>query len=196
MKLSKEKKSQLALVSVMIAVIATGLYMGLIRYQQAKLRSLDVEKSKVVKKLKNISESSSNRTKVEADLVEIAKELSRREDHMASGDLYASLVNSIRKFKLSYEVDIKQFSSKGAGPLDVIPKFPYEQFTVTIMGSAYYHDLGKFIADFENQFESSRVLNLELLADSAGEVNNQEKLNFRMDVVSLVKPGAPIKKTK
>lgn len=188
-KLSKEKKNQLALVTVMTALIATGLYMGLIRYQQAKLRSLAVEREKAAKKLGQIEDTSRSRQRIEADLTAITKELNTREGSMAADDLYASAINTIRKFKLDYDVDIKQFNSKGAASMNLIPRFPYEQFTVTIIGNAFYHDLGKFIADYENQFRSSRILNVELMPDSSQEAAGDEKLAFRLDVVSLVKPG-------
>jgi Tfp pilus assembly protein PilO len=188
-KLSKEKKNQLLLVVVMTAVIATGIYTGLIRYQRTKLQHLEVEREKASRKLSQISEASRSSSKIEAELKAITTELDKREENMASDDLYASLINTIRKFKLDYEIEIKQFNSKGAASMNLIPRFPYEQFTVTIIGIGFYHDIGRFIADFENEFQSSRVLNLELLPDSAQDPANPEKLTFRMDIVSLVKPG-------
>jgi Tfp pilus assembly protein PilO len=194
-KLTKEKKSQLALVLVVIAVIGTGLYMGLIRYQQGKIRALGVESVKAEKKVSQISETSRSSAKIEAELKAINGELATREGEMASDDLYAAVINTIRQFKLDYDVDIKQFSSKGIASMNLIPRFPYQQFTVSIMGSAHYHDIGKFIADFENRFQSARILNVEFTPDTQSS-GGPEKLMFRMDVVSLVKAGesAPIKK--
>lgn len=189
-KISKEKQSQLVLVVVIILLIATGLYMGLIRLQQAKIRNVALEKTRANKKLAQITETIKNSAKIDADLAAIRKELAVREDEMPSDDLYASAINTIRKFKLPYDVDIKQFTSKGTSDLNVFTKFPYKQFTVSIMGSARYHDLGKFIADFENRFPSSRVMNLELLPDASATQN--EQLIFRMDIVSLVKSSATV----
>lgn len=191
-KLSKEKRSQLALVVVMSLVLATGLYTGLIRFQQAKLRNLDLELQKANRKLSQIDETSRSSAKIEADLAIATKELQAREAEMVSGDLYSSMVNFVRTFKMSYPVDIKQFSSKGIADINLFTKYPYKQFTVAVTGSTYYHDLGRFIADFENRFPSSRILNLELAPESSQE---KEKLTFRMDIVSLVKPsGSPVSK--
>ena len=64
-----------------------------------------------------------------------------------------------------------------------------EQIKVNINGTAYYHDLGKFIADFENNFPHIRIVNLTIEPASAGEPGN-EKLSFRMDIVALVKPNS------
>lgn len=188
-KLSKEKRSQLALAIVMIALVGTGLYMGLIRYQQAKIRTLAVEKEKVAKKVAQITTTSRNSALIEAELAAINKELAQRESEMASEDLYAALINTIRKFNQNYSVDIKQFNSKGQSSLNIIPRFPYDQFTVSIMGSAHFHDIGRFIANFENQFQSARIQNLELIAGDAQGAEGGEKLMFRMEIVSLVKKG-------
>jgi len=66
--------------------------------------------------------------------------------------------------------------------------FPYKQMRFTLTGVAYYHDLGKFIADFENKFPHCRVVNLS--ADAPGSMSaNGERLNFRMDIITLVKPS-------
>jgi hypothetical protein len=69
--------------------------------------------------------------------------------------------------------------------VDLFTAFPYKQIRFTINGKAYYHDLGKFIADFENNFPHARVVNLVI--DSAS--SDGEKLSFRMDIIVLVKPS-------
>ena len=190
-KLSKEKRSQLALVTIVILLIATGLYMGLVRGLQRKVQLLDLEKDKANRKLERISDISHQGGEIAADLAAVRSELEARESEMVSDDLYSSMINKIRKFKLAYPVEIKQFTSKGASDMNMIPRFPYKQFTVSILGSAYYHDLGKFIADFENEFRSSRIANIELTAESAQTPDEKEKLIFRMEIISLVKNSAP-----
>jgi len=109
---------------------------------------------------------------------------------MPSGDLYASMVDTIRKFKLGHKVEIPQFNSPSS-PADValLPKFPYKQTVMTITGTAYYHDLGKFVADFENEFPSARILNLDISTASAQSADEKERLAFKLDIVSLVKSG-------
>jgi hypothetical protein len=185
-KISKEKRNQLALTVVIILLIATGLYSGLIRFQQARLRDLGLEKLKADRKSNQINETTRSSVKIEADLVEVSKQLAIRENDMAADDLYASMINLIRNFKEPYQVDIKQFTSKGMADMNLFPKYPYKQFTVSLVGSAYYHDIGKFIADFENRFRSTRILNLDLVPETS---QDKEKLIFRMDIVSLVKPS-------
>ena len=56
------------------------------------------------------------------------------------------------------------------------------------MVTGYYHDVGKFISDFENNFPHGRVVNLIVEPVSSADPGN-EKLSFRMDVIALVKPN-------
>jgi Tfp pilus assembly protein PilO len=69
--------------------------------------------------------------------------------------------------------------------VDLLPSFPFKQVKLTITGTAYYHDLGKFIAGFENSFPHIRMVNLQLQPDQ--DTGNDEKLSFRIDVIALVK---------
>ena len=71
----------------------------------------------------------------------------------------------------------------------MLPQFPYKQIRVNINGTAYYHDLGKFIADFENTFPHIRIVNLTIEPVNTADPGN-EKLSFRMDIVALVKPNS------
>jgi hypothetical protein len=83
------------------------------------------------------------------------------------------------------------------GDVDLLPHFPYKQLKITVSGTAFYHDLGKFIADFENAFPHMRVVNLALepatggnspaSATSGASPGVNEKLSFKMDIVTLVK---------
>jgi Tfp pilus assembly protein PilO len=191
-KLSKEKRTQLMLVSAGILLLLVGLYFTLIRYQQGSLVEYGVKQAATEKKLAEIRETVNNSRQIEAELIVISNQLAQAEEDMPTGDLYASLVNTIRKFKLGRAVEIPQFNSPGT-PTDVnlLPKFPYKQTVMTLVGSAHYHDLGKFVADFENEFPSARVLNLELSPGSPTSTDDKEKLAFKMDIVTLVKSTPP-----
>jgi hypothetical protein len=72
--------------------------------------------------------------------------------------------------------------------MDLLPSFPYKQIRFAINGTAYYHDLGKFISDFENHFPHARVVNLVIEPMSNAD-NTNEKLSFRMEIIALVKPN-------
>ena len=76
------------------------------------------------------------------------------------------------------------------GEVDLMPHFPYKQLKVTVGGTAYYHDLGKFIADFENTYPHARIANLTL-EPVGGTADSGEKLAFRMDIIALANPTGP-----
>jgi hypothetical protein len=85
-------------------------------------------------------------------------------------------------------VEIPEVGLPTIGESDLLASFPYKQIQFTINGTVYYHDFGKFIADFENSFPHSRVVRL-VLEPAAGPDSNTEKLSFRMEIVTLVKPN-------
>jgi hypothetical protein len=107
---------------------------------------------------------------------------------MASGDLYSWTYDTIRRFKQPYKVEIPEIGHPTIGEMDLLPSFPYKQIRLALNGTGYYHDVGKFISDFENNFPHSRVVNL-IVEPAFGSDPSNEKLSFRMDVIALVKPN-------
>ena len=122
------------------------------------------------------------------------------EEGMASGDMYSWIIQTMRKFCAGRNVEIPQFSREVTGEVGILPRFPYRAATFTVRGSAYFHDLGQFIADFENSFPYIRVQNLELEPGGSSAANStstagtqstdSEKLSFKMEIVALVNPNA------
>lgn len=190
-KLSKEKRNHLVLVALLTGMSLAGVWFGLINYQKQSLASLAERKKAAALKLELVKKTVENAAKIEAQLCEADKRLSHLEEGMASGDLYSWVITSIRQFKLPYKVEIPQFSQiDGPKEMNLLPRFPYKQATITVAGTARFHDLGKFIADFENQFPYMRLVNLSMEPAPAFAASDRERLSFRMDIVTLVKPGA------
>ena len=94
----------------------------------------------------------------------------------------------MRQFKTSYKVEIPQFQPVGpASDVTLIPAFPYKQTAISVSGTAHFHDLGRFLADLENQFPHMRVVNLSLDLNSSPTTEDQETVAFKLDIVTLVK---------
>ena len=117
---------------------------------------------------------------------------------MAPGvDLYSWARQLLDKARAGHEVNIIDVTRPSKGEVGLLAQFPYEAANFSVRGAAYYHDFGKFLADFENQFPYFRVQNLSLTAgsegtagaDSSGSRAGEEKLSFKMDIVALVKPN-------
>src|SRR5205085_8895855 len=114
--------------------------------------------------------------------------LAAMEEDMASGDLYSWVINTLRKFKTDYKVEIPQMSGiTSPAEMTLIPSFPYKQVSITVMGSAHYHELGRFVADFENQFPHMRLINLGIEMVPVAGSTEAEMLTFKMEIITLVK---------
>jgi Tfp pilus assembly protein PilO len=188
-RLPKEKRNQLVLVLVVTAVCLVGWGLGLIRYQYSSLHQLSENKVATEKKLVQMRDAVKQSDRLAQDLSDAKKSLGEMESDIASGDLYSWIITTIRRFRAPYKVEIP--SQSPIGPISdvtLLANFPYKQTSINVSGTAHYHDLGRFIADFENQFPHIRLMNLNL--DLDGSAAEPETLSFRMEIVTLVKPNA------
>jgi len=188
MKIPKEKRNQLIAVGLGTLVTLVALWFLLINAQQSKLQELSARITDTEEKLNIMRKAVAEYPKLAAELQVAAEKLSGLEEDMAAGDLYSWIIDTVKRFKVSHNVDIPQFGTVATGDVNLFPQFPYRQVLLGVSGTAYYHDFGKFLADFENRFPSMRIQNLELEPGSAVSPADKEKLSFRMEIVMLVKP--------
>jgi Tfp pilus assembly protein PilO len=188
-KIRAEKKKQLLIVLVITGTVLAGIWFGLISAQKEMLQKLDARKSSLQKKHEQVQLTLKSAARVQTDLAEGATQLTKMESGMASGDLYSWEINTIKQFKAPYKVEIPHFSqSSGPANVNLLPNFPYQQASLTISGTANYYDFGKFIADFENEFPFTRLANLVLEPVTTATAEDPEKLLFKVDIITLVKP--------
>jgi Tfp pilus assembly protein PilO len=184
-RLSPAKRNQLIMVLLATAALIGAVYFFLISPQntensqlikQTSDRQADLDK---YKRIISQAQATSNQ------LVTLSLQLKNTEQDIATGDTYAWIYDTIRQFKANYHLDIPTISQPVVGDVDLIPNFPYKQVKFSLTGTAYYHDLGKFIADLENNFPHIRLVNLAI-----GSNGDSELLSFRVDIVALVKPNS------
>lgn len=192
--LSTEKKQHLVAVGFGTVVVLAVIFFVLIRPAQtsrAKLQASIVEAEKKKAEADKLVKS--------ADLEE--EKLTRREEQLAmveatvvTGDPNLWIRRTYEKFRTQapYKVEIPNFPPPALGDMTMIPDFPYKAATYRVGGTAYYHDFGKFLAEFENYFPYLRVMNLDLGPEeggaAAGPGEEREKLVFSFEVAALVKP--------
>ncbi|HLX96225.1 MAG TPA: hypothetical protein VKU37_10830 [Verrucomicrobiae bacterium] len=186
MRLSKEKRNQLVLVAFCAVAVLSLMWFNLIQPRYAALKQAAESQKAAEGKLEGIQKAIKRADAVTLDVTNVTQTLTNAESDMASGDLYSWTYNTIRLFKSSYQVDIPDIGHPDVETVDLLPSFPFKQVRFTVTGTAYYHDLGKFIADFENTFPHIRIVNLQL--QPADETGGNEKLSFKMDVIALVQP--------
>ena len=186
-KLSKEKRNSLILVGLGTLMVLVFIGYGLIRGQYHSISEINAQTDAARTKLKSMEDTIKQGDAIAAHFTDLTNNLFNAEKDMATGDPSAWIYDTIRNFKTRYKVDIAVNGQLSTGPVDMLPAFPYKQIKVTVSGTAYYHDLGKFIADFENTFPHARITNLNL-EPVGGTSDNSDKLAFRMDIIALTNP--------
>ena len=190
--LPKDKRDRLILTGVVTLVAVGAIYYMLVRSQQSNVDALSKkiaeEKAKVTSAERLVSVTGELKKNLELE----KKTLTSIEEGMASGDMYAWVIQTVGRFGAERNVDIPQFSREVTTDVGILPKFPYKAAVFNLRGTAYYHDLGKFLADFENKFPYARVQNLEMEpanGSAATGVSDTEKLAFRLELVTLINPN-------
>ena len=190
-KLPKEKRNQLILIGLVTLMVLAGLGFGLIKYQYANLTHLADKKAEAEQKFVQMQEQIKRADQIEAQLADARTTITNLEAGMApSGDSLSWIINTVRGFKGGYKVEIPQISPiSHPSDVNLLAKFPYKQVTLTVSGTAHYHDLGKFLADFENEFPHIRLVNLDIQLNPSPAAGDAETLVFKVDIVTLVKPN-------
>jgi Tfp pilus assembly protein PilO len=190
-KLPKEKQQQLFLIALVTVGVLAGIFFGLIKAQYEGLSALAQKKANLKGKVAQVTNTVAHADQLETELTGLKKALAVAESDTALGDRYSWVITTVRKFKAGYNVDIPQFSPISAeGDCTLLPNFPYKQATLTVVGAGRFQEFGRFLADFENTFPHIRVVNLTLDPNPNPAPEQQETIQFRMDLVTLVRPGS------
>ncbi len=192
--LSNEKKQHLVAV-VMGTLMVLGLvYFFVISSAKASLAKIHTDIAEAEKKYSDASKLVRSSEAEDEKLTRREEQLAAIEAGMVSGDPNLWIRLTFDKFRAQapYKVEIPNFPTPSMGDMAMIPEFPYKAATYRVAGSAYYHDIGKFLSEFENFFPYIRVLNLDLspeeAATSSATGDDREKLTFSFEIVVLVKP--------
>jgi len=191
--LPKAKRDRLILIGVGTLTILVVFYLGLLKSQEKAIKEIAKQTIEQQNKVNNAQRLVNSTAETQKNEEILAGKLKTIEATMASGDMYSWIILTVNKFREGYKVEIPQFSREAPCDIGLLPKFPYRAAVFNVKGTAYFHDLGKFIADFENNFPYLRVQNLELDpagGSSATATGDSEKLAFRLEIVTLVSPNA------
>jgi hypothetical protein len=192
-KLSKDKRDKIILVGIVTAAASAAIWLLVIKSQNETLKNARAEVIKSRDQLKRGQTTLTTQAQINESFEKAAEKLKQRESTMAApNDMYSWLIQTLNSFRNGYRVDIPQFGRELPSEVGIFPKFPYRAALFNVKGSAYFHDFGKFLADFENAFPYIRVQNIELESEveSGGNRDASEKLNFKMELLTLVRPIA------
>jgi hypothetical protein len=187
-KLSPEKRNHLILVAVGTLAAIFVLWYFVIKNQQTAL--IEARKKTADAKQKvDLAESAIKRAdEIETEMNAKEGELAAIESGMGPEDgLYGWFLQTINQFIGSRPVSNFNGAKEKIEEVKLIPRFPYTAATFPgVRLTGYYHDLGKFVADFENEFPYFQIQNPEIaLARSPSE--EREKLDLTFDIVTVFK---------
>jgi hypothetical protein len=192
-KLSKDKRDKIILVGIVTAAMSAALWLLVIKTQTETLKGARDEVVKSREQLNRGQNTITTQARISEEFEIASQKLKQREGAMAApNDMYSWLIQTLNNFRLGYKVEIPQFGRELPSEVGIFPKFPYRAALFNVRGSAHYHDLGKFVADFENAFPYIRVQNIELdpNSETADHGDSREKLTFKMELLTLVRPIA------
>src|SRR6267154_1181774 len=160
--LPKEKRNPFFVVVAVTVAILLIVYFGLINAQRSTLSGSKAASQAAMVKLQGMEKTIKDGDLTTNEVAAATIALAHAEEDIASGDLYSWAYNTLRAFKQSYKVEIPEIGHPVEGDVDLFPSFPYKQMTFSVSGKGYFHEIGKFVADIENDFPHFRVANLTL----------------------------------
>jgi hypothetical protein len=185
--LTKTQRDRIVMIAAGTVIVVVALWILLVQGLNTTLAERQKRISTAQANLDRATSLIRRSGQIQEELDRKADKLREIEDGMASGDLYSWVILTLNKFKAPYKVSIPSYSPAQLGEVAVMPDFPYSAATFAISGTAFYHDFGRFVADFENDYPYMRVQNLELHPATGVGAEEPEKLEFRMEIVALVK---------
>ena len=191
-KITKAQRDQLIGIAVGTVALIAALWWFGVKAKQQELAGTKQKSADMQKKLHDAETLMRRGDEIGETLQSRSELLAKREAGLAPDrDAYAWLINTMNAFIQSRRgVNIDTYSQPEMSDAGMIPKFPYRWATFHLKGSGYYHDLGRFFADFENAYPYFRVQNLNLTAN-AGPAMEAEKLSVTFDLVAPVTTGSP-----
>ncbi|MEI8288094.1 MAG: hypothetical protein WCH99_01365 [Verrucomicrobiota bacterium] len=188
-RLPPAKRNMLIVVAIATLAVIGLIYIFLILPQNEKNIKLAAETKSAKAKWEQCKTVIKKANDTAKQLEEISADLARTENDIASGDVYSWTYDILRRFKADYRVEIPSIGQPLPGEVDLLPGIPYKQVKITLNGSGYFHDIGKFLANFENTFPHMRIVNLQIDPNPGSSGAASEKLTFHTEVVVLVKPN-------
>jgi hypothetical protein len=185
---TKEKREKVILAVLMSLAAATGIWYGLLEPQRAALKHKGKLLAETQGKLQMVQRELRLTPSFKSYMETARRDIEDMEARMPSGDVYRWAIRSLMNLQ-SNHVEIANVEPPRLGDSSILPKVPYRAAVLSVNGTAYYHDFGKFLANLENSFPHVRLQRLELEPQQFGEASgaSQEQLNFKLELIALVK---------
>jgi Tfp pilus assembly protein PilO len=189
-KITKTQRDQLIIVGIVTVVVMACLWYFVEQAAENQLKATQANSRKMADKLKGASDKIKSADAVSLALTNAQENLKALEAGFApEHEPYSWMVGIIGHFYLPPE-DVHRY--KSVSDIDftkpeitdkgIIGNFPYKWARFHITGKGHYHDLGKFIADFENNFRYFQIENIDITVPTVH--TDQDLLAFSFDIVA------------
>jgi hypothetical protein len=185
---SKQRKEKLTLAVMMSLAGIAGIWFGLLEPQQAAILNKAKLLTETQGKLSAVQRELRLTESFKAHLESARHQIESMEAKMPTGDVYRWAIRSMTSLQTN-NVEIANLEPPRIADSSILPKIPYKTALLSVNGTAHYHDFGRFLASLENSFPHMRVQRLELEPMQFGEATaaGQEQLNFKLEMLALVK---------
>ena len=187
-KLTKTQRDQLiGIAAGTVALMAALWYFG-VTAKQEELSKTEGKTAQMMDTLKKAEDTIRKTNEVAEKLAEHSQLLGKSESMLVDDrDDLAWIIQTINDIKrTSKGVNFVGYDKAVKSEAGILPGFPYTWATFKLGFSGYYHDLGKFIADLENNYPYYRVQNLDLKPDSTAGAE-PERLSLTFELVVPIK---------
>ena len=199
-KMSKEKRDKLILTLLAVLGVLGILYTFGLGAQKDALSETQTKILSVQDKVSKAERLLRAGPSIEETLAESKAAINKREEEMAPPGQYfywfLKLMDGFRQEEALRSITIVDITQPSFGPVALLPDFPYQAASFGVTMTGRFHELGKFLADFENRFPYMRVQDLvvqqNVLNPATGtetsQAGGEEKIMMQMKVVTLIKP--------
>jgi hypothetical protein len=185
---SPERQRRLALLVVGTLVALALVWFGLISTLQAALKAKQtrIDSAQAQLNLTTRSAELADQYRQEVDAANLR--LESLEGQMAHGDIYRWVVNRGADLQDQHDIYLSAPPPPRLIEVEAPPAVAYPAALYSLSGYGYFHNVGTFLADFENSSPFIRMKSFTIQATAPGLVGTREaeKLSFQMDFVTLV----------
>lgn len=189
MSLSKQKQIALLKLGGITLAVLVGLWFFLIKSAQTSLKQKTIASDKLAQKIVVKKQMVQRVEQTKAELEEGSQKLRAIEEQMVTGDIYLWIEKTLRDFEIRDQIEFTKYEPPQIVASEMPFKLPYKIASFAVNGSASYHDLGTFLANFENSYPHIKIRRLEMEPILIGPASRDEKLSFLLEMQVFVHPS-------
>lgn len=173
---------------VVTLAVVIAMWFVLIGPAQKKLAEKEKTKSDLTQKIDTKKQVIQRGDQIKSELQRASSDLRLIEDQMVTGDPFLWIIKTTHAFEIPNKLEIAKADPPVPADSNLSKNVSYKALSFAFTGTANYHDLGAFLARFENAYPYVRLQRLDV--EPAGPpALYEEKLSFLVEVRVLVKPA-------